>query len=112
MDRSEAHRLLDEICDQLDAAAATNDPSERLRLEGEAHTSWQHLTGIIGPVRSRRHAAALAARNPFDLSVAAPEAVDAGQLVWTDSVLRTQEGAVKARRVLARAILDDAALPP
>ena len=113
MDRSEAHRLLDATCDKLDAAAAANDPSTRLRLEDEAHTLWQRLTvGVIGAVRSRRHAAALAARNPFDLSVAAPEAVDAGQWTWTRDVLRTHDGAAAARRVLARAMLDDATLPP
>lgn len=113
MNRAEAHERLDAIYDKLEEAAQANDREKLLRHEGEAHTQFQQLeVGVIGAVRSRRHAAALAARNPFELTVAHPEAVSAGQYSWTNDILRTREGAAAAHRVLARALLDNPILPP
>jgi hypothetical protein len=113
MARAKAHELLDAICDQRDAAAGANDPTTRLDREDAALTLFKELqVGLIGLVRSRRSAAAQAALNVFDLRAAHPDAVAAGQWVWDQDVLRTSHGAAAARRVLARALLDDPTVPP
>jgi hypothetical protein len=108
-----AHELVDAIYDRRDNAAGTNDPNTQLDLEAAALVLFKQLqTGLIGPVRSRRNAAAQAALNVFDLGVAYPDAVAAGQWNLDIAVLRTSHGAAAARRVLARSLLDDPTLPP
>lgn len=114
MSRADAIQRLSEIYDQLEAAErSANQPEVQLQLEDEVHTLFQRLTvGVIGQIRSRRHGAAMVARHPFDLTVADPQAIAAGQLTWGQATLRTSAGAAAARRVLARAVMDDPALPP